>query len=62
MASVADVITYIGIRLAVLGIIPIFYTFLSILTQRSIRSLLHRGHNPPPHRRGKGRGSVTGAA
>jgi hypothetical protein len=37
MASATDVITYIGIPLAVLGVLPIFYTFfLSILTQRRL--------------------------
>jgi hypothetical protein len=47
MASATDVITYIGIPLAVLSVLPIFYTFfLSILTQRRIRSLLHHGHKP----------------
>ena len=48
MASATDIITYIGIPLAVLGVLPIFYTFfLSILTQRRIRSLLlHHGHKP----------------
>jgi hypothetical protein len=48
MASATDVITYIGIPLAVLGVLPIFYTFfLSIFTQRRIRSLLlHHGHKP----------------
>jgi hypothetical protein len=47
MASSADVITYIGIPLAVLGVLPIFYAFLSILTQRRIHSLLlYHGYNP----------------
>jgi hypothetical protein len=48
MTSATDVITYIGVPLAVLGVLPIFYTFfLSILTQRHIRSLLlHHGHKP----------------
>ena len=48
MASATDVITYIGIPPAVLGVLPIFYTFfLSILTQRRIRSLLlYHGHKP----------------
>ena len=48
MTSATDIITYIGIPLAVLGVLPIFYTFfLSILTQRRIRSLLlHHGHKP----------------
>jgi hypothetical protein len=48
MANASDIITYIGIPLAVLGVLPIFYTFfLSVLTQRRIRSLLlHHGHKP----------------
>ena len=48
MANASDIITYIGVPLAVLGVLPILYTFvLSILTQRRIRSLLiHHGHRP----------------
>ncbi|KAK5235198.1 hypothetical protein LTR47_004034 [Exophiala xenobiotica] len=48
MASATDIITYIGVPLAVLGVLPILYTFmLAILTQRRIRnSLLHHGHRP----------------
>jgi hypothetical protein len=48
MASATDVIAYIGIPLAVLGVLPIFYTFfLSILTQRRIHFLLlYHGHKP----------------
>jgi hypothetical protein len=48
MANASDIITYIGVPLAVLGVLPILYTFmLSVLTQRRIRSLLvHHGHRP----------------
>jgi hypothetical protein len=48
MASATDVIAYIGIPLAVLGVLSIFYTFfLSILTQRRIHFLLlYHGHKP----------------
>ena len=48
MTSATDIITYIGVPLAVLGICPILYTFiLAILTQRRIRSaLIHHGHKP----------------
>ena len=48
MASATDIITYIGVPLAVLGVMPILYTFmLAILTQRRIRaSLIHHGHTP----------------
>lgn len=48
MASATDIITYIGIPLAVLGVLPILYTFfLSIFTQRRIRHLLvTHGHRP----------------
>lgn len=34
MASATDIITYIGVPLAVLGVTPIFYTFLSALYTR----------------------------
>ncbi|KIV76895.1 hypothetical protein PV11_08745 [Exophiala sideris] len=48
MTSATDIITYIGVPLAVLGVLPILYTFiLVILTQRRIRaSLVHHGHRP----------------
>ncbi|KEF61486.1 uncharacterized protein A1O9_03052 [Exophiala aquamarina CBS 119918] len=48
MASASDIITYVGVPLAVLGVLPILYTFvLAVLTQRRIRaSLLHHGHQP----------------
>jgi hypothetical protein len=47
MASATGVIIYIGILFAVLDVLPIFYTFLSILTQRRIPSLLlSYGHKP----------------
>jgi hypothetical protein len=38
MASPTDVIPYIGIPLTVLSVLPIFYTFLSILSAASIPS------------------------
>lgn len=41
--SATDIITYIGVPLAVLGVLPIIYTSVrAILTQRSIRSILKR--------------------
>jgi hypothetical protein len=41
--SPTDIITYIGIPLAVLGVLPILYSFVrAILVQRSIRYTLHR--------------------
>jgi hypothetical protein len=48
MASAPDIITYIGVPLAVLGVLPIMYTFaFAIITQRRIRaSLLLHGHKP----------------
>lgn len=48
MANASDIITYVGVPLAVLGVLPILYTFmLAILTQRRIRaSLVHHGHRP----------------
>lgn len=48
MASAADIITYVGVPLAVLGVLPILYTFvLAVLTQRRIRaSLVDHGHHP----------------
>ena len=46
MASVSDIITYIGIPLTILGILPIFYTILnSLLTHRNILRLL-RSNTP----------------
>ncbi|RMZ89286.1 hypothetical protein DV736_g3484, partial [Chaetothyriales sp. CBS 134916] len=48
MASATDIITYIGVPLAVLGVLPILYTFiLAIFTRRRIRHLLlSHGHKP----------------
>ncbi|KAL2426544.1 hypothetical protein ABEF95_009302 [Exophiala dermatitidis] len=48
MASASDVITYVGVPLAVLGVLPILYTFmLAIVTKRRIRaSLIQHGHRP----------------
>ncbi len=48
MASATDIITYIGVPLAVLGVLPILYTFiLAIFTRRRIRALLvQHGHKP----------------
>jgi hypothetical protein len=48
MASATDIITYIGVPLAVLGVLPILYTFaIAIVTQRRIRSsLIQHGHMP----------------
>lgn len=41
--SATDIITYIGVPLAVLGVLPILYSFVrAILTQRSIRRSLKR--------------------
>jgi hypothetical protein len=41
--SAPDIITYIGVPLAVLGVLPILYSFVrAILVQRSIRRTLHR--------------------
>ena len=34
MVSATDIITYIGVPLAVLGVAPIFYTFVSALYAR----------------------------
>ena len=47
MASATDVITYIGIPLAVLGVLPIFYTFLSIRAA-SATSSYTMATNPSP--------------
>ena len=48
MASATDIITYIGIPLAVLGVLPILYTTVRVFfTHRRIRhTLLHHGHRP----------------
>ena len=48
MANASDIITYIGVPLAVLGVLPILYTFiLAIFTRRRIRALLvQHGHKP----------------
>ncbi|MCJ1247605.1 hypothetical protein MMC30_004820 [Trapelia coarctata] len=43
--SATDIISYIGIPLAVLGVLPIIYTCLrTLLTLSHIRRLLHRNH------------------
>ncbi|KAL9607918.1 MAG: hypothetical protein Q9167_007221, partial [Letrouitia subvulpina] len=43
MASASDVITYIGVPLAVLGVLPVFYTFInSFFTLRNIRNSLRK--------------------
>jgi hypothetical protein len=50
MASATDIITYIGIPLAVLGALPILYTFIrSILTLRSVRQTLASNAHTPTH-------------
>src|SRR6266536_6466121 len=50
MASATDIITYIGIPLAVLGALPILYTFVrSLLTLRSIRHTLSLNAHTPTH-------------
>ncbi|RMZ86031.1 hypothetical protein DV737_g294, partial [Chaetothyriales sp. CBS 132003] len=48
MASATDIITYIGVPLAVLGVLPILYTFIfAIFTRRRIHHLLlAHGHKP----------------
>lgn len=48
MTNATDIITYIGVPLAVLGVLPILYTLLrAVLTARSIRkTLLRQGHLP----------------
>jgi hypothetical protein len=48
MTSATDIITYVGIPLAVLGVSPILYTLLrAVLTLRSVRrTLLRHGHVP----------------
>lgn len=43
MANASDIITYVGVPLAVIGVLPIFYTFLnSYLTIRNITRCLRR--------------------
>ena len=43
MASATDIITYIGVPLAVLGVTPIFYTFLSALfTKLKLQGILRK--------------------
>lgn len=43
MATASDIITYVGVPLAVIGVLPIFYTFLnSYLTIRNITRCLRR--------------------
>ncbi|KAF3920972.1 hypothetical protein ABW20_dc0101595 [Dactylellina cionopaga] len=43
--SASDIITYIGVPLAVLGVMPVLYTFLvAIITQQHIRRELRRNH------------------
>lgn len=45
MASATDIITYVGVPLAVLGVMPIMYTFVSALYTRShLRRILHRNN------------------
>lgn len=45
MISATDVITYVGVPLAVLGVMPILYTFVSALYTRSyLRRVLHRNN------------------
>ena len=45
MVSVTDVITFVGVPLAVLGVMPILYTFVSALYTRShLRRVLHRNN------------------
>ncbi|KAL9601593.1 MAG: hypothetical protein Q9219_002427 [cf. Caloplaca sp. 3 TL-2023] len=43
MANASDIITYIGVPLAVIGVLPIFYTFInSFFTLRNIKRSLRR--------------------
>lgn len=43
MATASDIITYIGVPLAVLGVLPIFYTFInSFFTLRNVKRSLRR--------------------
>lgn len=45
MASATDIITYVGVPLAVLGVMPILYTFIFALYTRShLRRILHRNN------------------
>ncbi|PGH07416.1 hypothetical protein AJ80_08001 [Polytolypa hystricis UAMH7299] len=45
-ATASDIITYIGVPLAVLGVLPIIYTCLrALLTHRSIRKTLSQNHH-----------------
>ncbi|MCJ1468109.1 hypothetical protein MMC07_006737 [Pseudocyphellaria aurata] len=45
MVSATDVITYVGVPLAVLGVSPILYTFVSALyTKNHLRRVLYRNH------------------
>lgn len=45
MVSATDVITYVGVPLAVLGVMPILYTFISALyTRNYIRHVLHKNN------------------
>ena len=37
MVSATDIITYIGVPLAVLGVMPILYTFLAVFIQDIVR-------------------------
>lgn len=48
MTSATDIITYVGVPLAVVGVLPILYTLIrALLTLRSIRNtLLRHGHVP----------------
>jgi hypothetical protein len=56
MTSATDIITYVGVPLAVLGVLPILYTLLrSILTLRSIhKTLIRHGHLPAANTRHDG--------
>lgn len=56
MTNATDIITYIGVPLAVLGVLPILYTLLrAVLTARSIRkTLLRQGHLPATNTRPDG--------
>ena len=56
MTSATDIITYIGVPLAVIGVLPILYTLLrALLTLRSIRqTLLRHGHVPASNTRPDG--------
>ncbi|KAF3920181.1 hypothetical protein AA313_de0204747 [Arthrobotrys entomopaga] len=45
MASATDIITYVGVPLAVLGVMPVLYTFvIAIITQQRVRRELRRNH------------------